>query len=92
MEKTENNITVRAEDVPSGEIHQVYMALAELIEHGEVTEDSPLVAALYFILDTLEAGKDITIMTAPDPNDYVLLGEALARAEDFGNRYGAGPR
>lgn len=72
METTESIMTVHSRDVSPGEIHEVRVALTELVEHGEVAEDSALVAALYFILDTLNDGVDMVLITEPAFEDYTL--------------------
>lgn len=72
MENTERITTLKAENVPYGEIYEVRDALAELIRHGDIADDSPLIAAIDSILNTLLAGKGITIIAQPAPEDYVL--------------------
>lgn len=93
MTNTEGMRTLKAEDVPDTELDELEVALDNMLNGpANISEDSELYKALRFILDTLKAGRDVTIIAEPNPEDYVLLGGALSRAEDFGNRYGAGPR
>lgn len=68
----ENMTTVHAADISPAEIYEVREHLDMLVDDKLVDEDSILLEALYFILDTLEAGKDVTITTAPSPEDYTL--------------------
>lgn len=72
MEKTENMITVRAEEVSSEEITEMREHIWMTVD-DHLIEDGPLVEALYFILDTLEAGKGVTIFSRLAPEDYTLL-------------------
>lgn len=72
MENTENMTTVKAADVTPEEIQTVREHIWMIVDDHLVDRDSPLVAALLFILDTLEAGKDITIIAQPAPEEYVL--------------------
>lgn len=73
MEKTETMITVHAQNVDPEEIALLQNTLFDMEWRGDIPEDSPLVLAIRFILDTLEAGKDVTITTAPSREDYTLL-------------------
>lgn len=72
METTESMTTVRAQDVPPEEITVLREHIWMAVDDHVIDRDSPLVEAIHFILDTLEAGVDITIMTAPSPEDYTL--------------------
>lgn len=72
MENTQNTTTVKAEEVSPEEIQTVREHLWMVVDDHLIARDSPLIAALHFLLDTLEAGKDITITTEPAPEDYVL--------------------
>ena len=73
MENTQNTTTVRAENVPYDEIHDVRTKLYQIVDDHVIDGDGPLITAIFFILDTLEAGKDVTITTEPAPEDYVLV-------------------
>ena len=72
MENTQRITTVHAADISPAEIYEVREHLDMLVDDKLVEEDSILLEALYFILDTLEAGKDTTIFTRLSPEDYTL--------------------
>lgn len=77
MEKTENMVTVHAEEVSPEEITKVRSAIYNLVDDHLITKGGPLVETIRYILDTLEAGKGVTIFTRlpPEdlpPEDYVL--------------------
>lgn len=59
--------TVCAKDVPPEEIKQLSSATWNLVDDHDIERDSPLLAALILILDTLAEGKDITIIAQPLP-------------------------
>lgn len=72
METTERHVTVHAQDVPPEEIAQVRTALHNLVDDHLITKGGPLVETIHYILDTLEAGKGVTIFSRLPPEDYVL--------------------
>lgn len=72
MEKTENMITVHAAETTPEEIKLVRDAISDLVDDNKIDRDSPLVETIDFILDTLEAGKGITIFSRLAPEEYVL--------------------
>lgn len=72
MEKTERITTVHASEVPHDEIHTLRTEIYARIEDGKIPADSPMVDTIFFILDTLEAGKGVTIFSRLAPEDYTL--------------------
>lgn len=72
MENTQNVTTVKAEDVSAEEINEVRDSIAFLVVEDDIDKDSPLTNALYFLLDSLEAGQDVTLMAGFNPQEYVL--------------------
>lgn len=72
METTESMTTVRAQDVPPEEITVLREHIWMSVDDHLIDRDSLLVEAIHFILDTLEAGVDITITSRQAPTEYVL--------------------
>ena len=72
MEKTERITTVHASETLPEEIKLTRDAISDLVDDNKISRYSPLVEALYFILDTLEAGKGVTIFSRLAPEEYVL--------------------
>lgn len=73
METTETTMTVHAQNVDPEEIALLQNTLFDMEWRGDIPEDSPLVLAIRFILDTLEAGKGVTIFTRLPPEAYARL-------------------
>lgn len=68
----ETTTTVHAKDISPAEIYEARTAIWDLVDDNKIERDSILLDAIEFILTTLEAGVDITIMAAPSPEDYTL--------------------
>lgn len=73
MKNTERMTTVHAADISPSEIYEVREHLNTAVEVKPIEEDSVLLEALYFILDTLETGRGVTIFSRLSPEDYAPL-------------------
>lgn len=72
MKNTHRITTAHAAETTPEEIKLARDAISDLVDDNKIERDSPLVEAIDFILDTLEAGKDVTIFARLAPEEYVL--------------------
>lgn len=60
--------TLCAKDVPAEETESAESTICNLVDDHKIERDGPLATALFFILDALSAGKDITLTAEPRPH------------------------